>query len=100
MPPEWRTLTVERQVDDPASTLNFFRDILRLRRNAFHFTENDVEWLQLGPDVLAFLSGGVLCVLNTGTSAVPLPDGEVLIASAAIVKGALPTDAAVWLVTG
>ncbi len=100
MPPEWRTLTVERQLVDPDSPLNFFRDILRLRRNAFHFTENDVEWLQLGPDVLAFVSGGVLCVLNTGKVPVSLPQGEVLIASAALDGGKLPPDSAVWLLTG
>ena len=99
MPAEWRTLTVERQLDDPDSTLNFFRDVLRLRRSAFHFTENDVEWLQLGPDVLAFRSGGVLCVLNTGTSAVPLPDGEVIANSAPLKDALLQPDSASWLAT-
>ena len=99
MPPDWRRLTVERQLDDPASTLSFFCDILRLRRNAFHFAANDVEWLESGPSVLAFVSGGVLCVVNTGGSAVKLPDGEVLIANAPLSGGKLPPDSAVWLAT-
>ena len=49
--------------------------------------------------VLAFASGGVLCVVNTGSSAVQLPDGEVLIASTALSGGKLPPDSAVWLAT-
>ncbi|WP_328358439.1 glycoside hydrolase family 13 protein [Mycobacterium sp. NBC_00419] len=99
IPEQWRTLTVERQAGDPDSTLTFFGTILRLRRNAFHFTENDIEWVQLGPGVLAFFSGGVLCVLNTAASAVALPDGTVLAASAPVKDGMLPADAAAWLVT-
>ena len=50
MPAEWASLTVERQQADPDSTLAFFRTILQLRRSAFHFTEYDVEWLQLQDD--------------------------------------------------
>lgn len=99
MPPEWAALTVERQLADPGSTLAFFATILRLRRNRFHFTENDVEWLQLREDALAYLSGGVLCVLNTGSAALPLPAGEVLASSAPLVDGELPPDSAAWLAT-
>lgn len=98
IPAQWQTLTVERQAADPDSTLAFFGTILRLRRSAFHFTDNDVEWVQLAPGVLAFFSGGVLCVLNTGTSAVALPDGAVIAASAPVKGGTLPADAAAWLV--
>ena len=50
--------------------------------------------------MLAFFSGGVLCVLNTGASAVPLPSGTVLVASAPVGDGALPPDSAAWVVTG
>ena len=89
-----------RQLDDPASTLNFFRTVLHLRRNTFHFTDNDVQWLQLRDDALAFFSGGVLCVLNTGTAPLALPDGELLAASVAVSDGALPPDSAAWLATG
>lgn len=98
IPAQWQTLTVERQAADPDSTLAFFRTILRLRRTAFHVTENDVDWVQLGPGVLAFFSGGVLCVLNTSTATVALPDGTVIAASAAVEGGALPADTAAWIV--
>jgi alpha-glucosidase len=88
---------VARQLDDPDSTLSFFRTVLHLRRNTFHFTDNDVQWLQLRDDALAFFSGGVLCVLNTGGSALPLPPGEVLAASGPLDGNALPPDTAAWL---
>ena len=100
IPSQWDTLTVARQEADPDSTLSFFRSVLHLRRSAFHFTENDVEWLQLGPDVLAFFSGGVLCVLNTGASAVPLPAGTVIASSTPVSGTALPPDSAAWVLTG
>lgn len=99
MPAEWAALTVERQLADPDSTLEFFRTILQLRRARFHFTEYDVEWLQLRDDALAFVSGGVLCVLNTGSTPLPLPDGELLTASAPLVGGELPPDSAAWIAT-
>ena len=44
-------------------------------------------------------SDGLRCVLNTGKRPLPLPDGEVLIlASAPMVDGKLPPNAAAWLV--
>ena len=100
IPSQWDTLTLARQEADPESTLSFFRSVLHLRRSAFHFTENDVEWLQLGADALAFFSGGVLCVLNTGTSALPLPAGTVIASSAPLSGMDLPPDSAAWVVTG
>ncbi|MBB3603081.1 alpha-glucosidase [Mycolicibacterium sp. BK556] len=99
IPAEWAALTVERQLTDPDSTLGFFRTILGLRRERFHFTEYDVEWLQLRDDALAFLSGGVLCVVNTGSVALPLPDGDVLAVSAPLVGDELAPDAAAWIAT-
>jgi alpha-glucosidase len=99
MPAEWASLTVERQLADPDSTLTFFRTILRLRHSRFHFTEYDVEWLQLRDDALAFVSGGVLCVLNTGSTPLPLPAGELLTASALLVGGELAPDSAAWIAT-
>lgn len=100
MPPRWDRLTVARQEADPDSTLALFRSVLHLRRNVFHFTENDVEWLQLGLDVLAFFSGGVLCMLNTGAVPVALPSGTVIAASTPVSGDALQPDSAAWVMTG
>jgi alpha-glucosidase len=99
MPAEWDALTVERQLADPDSTLVFFRTILQLRHTRFHYTDYDVEWLQLRDDTLAFLSGGVLCVLNTGSTALPLPAGELLTASTPLVDAMLAPDSAAWIAT-
>jgi alpha-glucosidase len=40
---------------------------------------------------------GVVCVLNAGAQPVPLPEGEVLLASDAVTDGALSPDAAAWI---
>jgi alpha-glucosidase len=97
MPAEWAPLTVAEQLADPASTLNFFRTILRLRRNIFQFHDRTIEWLPNKPEILAFRSGGVLCLLNTSAEAVPIPLGQVIAASAAT-DGAIAPESAVWIV--
>lgn len=62
--------------------------------------DEEVRWdpeLNRGP-VLAFWRGGyVLVLVNTGTESVPLPEGEVLVASAPLPGAELPGEAAVWL---
>ncbi len=98
IPPEWARLTVERQAADDGSTLNFFRELIRLRRNVFRFHGNHVEWVRHDENVLAFRSGGVLCVLNAGDRAVPLDGGRLLAASSALTGGRLAPDSAAWLV--
>ncbi len=98
MPPEWASLTVAEQLSDPNSTLVFFREALELRRNNFRFVKHDVDWIERSVHRLDFVSGGVRCVLNTGPAVVPLPDNEVLAASAPLIDG-LPPDSAVWLRT-
>jgi alpha-glucosidase len=97
MPNDWAPLTVAEQLADPASTLNFFRSILGLRRNTFQFCSRTVEWLPAGPGLLAFRSGGVLCVLNTSGDEVLIPAGRVIAASAPT-DGAVAPESAVWIV--
>ncbi len=99
LPSEWATLTVERQLDDPDSTLSFFRRAIELRRDRVEFGARSIEWLDSPADSLMFRNGGgALCVLNTGRRAIPLPPGEVLLASGGVSDGVLPPDTAVWLV--
>ncbi len=97
VPPAWAGLTVERQLADSDSTLHFFRELVRLRHSAFRFKGNDVDWVRNGSGVLAFRTGGVLCVLNAGTRSVPLDSGRVLATSAPLDGGRLSPDSAVWL---
>ena len=44
------------------------------------------------------LGSGLVCALNAGRRAMALPDGEVLLASGALVDGKLPPNTAAWLV--
>ena len=63
-------------------------------------TDETLEWLQLGDEVLAFRRGsGAVCVVNFGPAAIELPDGEVIVATADVSDG-LPTDATAWLLPG
>ncbi|KUH96901.1 alpha-amylase [Mycolicibacterium acapulense] len=99
IPPEWSALTVEKQLADPSSTLALFRRALELRSQRAEFDSSTVEWLDSPADSLVFhRTGGLVCVLNAGSRPIPLPEGQVLLASAEVSDGALPPDSAAWLV--
>jgi alpha-glucosidase len=99
LPPEWAALTVEKQLADSESTLAFFSRAIELRRSRSEFDGSAVEWLDSPADGLVFrLSSGLTCVLNAGRRAMALPDGELLLASGALVDGKLPPNTAAWLV--
>lgn len=95
-PAEWSKLTVAAQEGDADSTLSFYRAALRLRRDFATTAGDEVEMLDLGPDVLAFRRGPVTVVLNCGTEPVDLPSGTVLLASGPVTDR-LPADTAVWI---
>jgi alpha-glucosidase len=95
-PAEWAARHVEAQAGNPESTLAFYRTALAVRRTFATTAGDDVELLDLGPDLLAFRRGPVTVVLNCGTAPVALPEGEVLMASGPV-SGTLPADTAVWL---
>jgi alpha-glucosidase len=96
-PDGWGPLTVAAQRADPGSTLAFYRRALAARRG---LTGNSVDLVELGEDALAFRRGEVLVVVNAGKAPMPLPAGEVLLASDGGVDGELPPDCAVWLRAG
>lgn len=97
-PDDWATLTVDAQDADPSSTLNLYRAAIALRTQIADFAGSDLEWLELGADVLAFRRGdGTVSITNLGAVPVPLPaHHEVLLASAPL-DGALPPDSTAWL---
>jgi alpha-glucosidase len=95
-PAEWRDLTVEAEAADPASTLEFYRSALAVRRTFATTAGEQVELFDAGDDVLAFRRGPVTVLLNCGSVPVDLPAGEVLAASGPV-DGRLPADTAVWL---
>ncbi|MET0475282.1 MAG: alpha-amylase family glycosyl hydrolase [Mycobacterium sp.] len=97
MPAEWAALTVAAQERDPNSTLAFYRRAIELRHQR-QSVGGPVEFLDSPPDVAIFrCDDGVTCILNAGPSPVPLPAGDLLIASAAVVDGHLPSGAAAWV---
>jgi alpha-glucosidase len=89
-------LSVQAQDDDADSTLSLYRTALALRRELQ--SDEDLHWVETDrDDVLAFRrSNGWLSITNFGTQPVPLPAGEVLLASVPL-TGDLPGAATAWL---
>ncbi len=79
--------------------LSLYRNALRLRRSEEALGDGDLTWLDLGPGVLAFTrSPGFACVVNLSSAPIPLPEHDsVLLTSAPLVDGDLPSDTAAWL---
>jgi alpha-glucosidase len=97
-PAGFAPLAVAAQLTDPDSTLQLYRQALRLRRELQ--TAETLEWLPTGsPDVLHVARpGGWQCVTNFGTEPVALPAGTVLVASGPAANGVLPGETAAWLI--
>ena len=94
-PDDWAPLTVAAQRGDAESTLEFYRRVLAARRALVDLPDT-VELLDLGPDVLGVRRGRLTVVLNCGQSAVPLPPGEVVVASGPLGADLSP-DTAAWV---
>lgn len=95
-PASWAALSVEAQEGAEGSTLELYRSAIRLR-SAFRY-ERDFTLLDTAPPLLAFQRGASMrCVVNFGPQSLPLPEGEILLSSQPISKGALPPDTTVWL---
>jgi alpha-glucosidase len=92
---------VDHQAGDPASTLELYRSALALRGELRLGAGSVAVSEEYGDDVLALVretpSGSFLVVTNFGAEDVRLPEAaEVLLASEALVDGAVPTDVTVW----
>jgi alpha-glucosidase len=96
--PAWfGPLSVQAQQDDPASTLTMYREALGWR--CALRTAERLDWVPGGNgQVLHFARpGGWQSVTNFGSTAVPLPPGTVLVASAPLTDGQLPSDTTAWI---
>ncbi|MEU2773280.1 glycoside hydrolase family 13 protein [Streptomyces sp. NPDC007162] len=96
--PSWfASYAVEAQAGTEGSTLEFYRTALRLRRKLLD--GETLTWAEAPAGVLHFArSDGWRCVTNVSSAPVPLPPGEVLLASVPLpLDGTLPSDATVWL---
>ena len=95
-PDDWAGLTVEAERGDPDSMLSLYRTALRLRRE--HLRDGSPEWMDAPEGVLGWRRDGVSVLVNLSSSAVPAPEGELLLASEpAAAGGTLPPDTAVWV---
>jgi len=95
-PESFGELSVEAQTGVPGSTLELYRQALSVRAECM-IGDESLDWLDLGPSVLAFRRGsGVVCIVNYGRSTVELPEGEVILASTDV-DGGLPANACAWI---
>ncbi|MGV9301166.1 glycoside hydrolase family 13 protein [Amycolatopsis sp. NPDC003676] len=100
MPADWAPLTVERQLEDPESTLSLYRRAVELRKHHPAFRGGDeLQWYGAPAGCFAFRRGrgGLICALNTSASSIALPPGEVLLTSSPLIDGRLAPDSAAWL---
>jgi alpha-glucosidase len=98
-PATWPALSVEAQATDPHSTLELYREALRLRRE-LGTSDEELDWLPSAPDCVAYRRGsGLICVVNFGDEPVPLPDHEELLVASGRLPGgnSVGADTAVWL---
>lgn len=96
-PAEWADLARDQQTGVAGSTLELYTLALRLRRE-FALGNGAVDWLPgFPPAVVAFRSGDVTVVANTGEASVTLPAGDVLLESEPLEGRTLPGDTTVWL---
>jgi alpha-glucosidase len=97
--PAWfKDVNVEVQDKDAQSTLNLYRNALRIRRDLQ--CAEEFKWVKhpLAKDVLHFTRpNGWQCVTNFGTKPFKLPKGQVLLTTKAIVDGKLPANATAWI---
>ena len=96
--PDWfAQFAVDQQAGVAGSTLELYRKAIHIRKRVL--SGETLTWInQANPDVLHFERGnGWQCVTNFGATPVPMPAGEVLVASATDVTDTLPAHSTVWL---
>jgi alpha-glucosidase len=98
-PADWSSLTVEKQLADPDSTLSLHREALRIRHEHPGLQSEDFAWRESAEGVLDFVRGNSFrCVVNISGAAVTLGgSASVLLSSAPVADGTLPADSTAWL---
>ncbi len=94
----WGKFSAQSQEDIKDSTLNIYRSALAIRKNESGLGDGPMEFIDAGPDVVAFTRpGNFACYINFG-SPIELPaNSRVLICSGPVDGERLPTDTAIWL---
>ncbi|SDR88452.1 alpha-glucosidase [Friedmanniella luteola] len=96
-PAAFSRTAVSAQRGAAGSTLELYTQALRLRRTLQG--PESLTWLPAGDEVLHLeRPGGWHCVMNFGSDPAPLPEGQLLLSSAAApVVDQLPGETTVWL---
>ena len=94
----WGSYSVESQVGVENSTHTLYSQALAIRKSESGLGDGPMEWIDAGPDVIAFSRpGNFACYVNFG-KAIAIPQGaKVLLSSDEIVGDVIPTDTTVWL---
>ena len=98
--PSWfGDYSVEAESGDEASMLSLYRRAIALRRRLI--AEERAQWLDLGGSVLAFRRpNGWVSVTNFGTSAIELPEGEIVLRTDSGSDGrSLEPDSTAWIIS-
>ena len=92
------------ELNDKNSMINLYRDALAIRQNKLTVTRDAASfaWMDMGDSVIAYArptadGRRMISVTNFGADAIALPKGEILISSAPLIDGQLPTDTAAWV---
>jgi len=90
VPDSWCDVSVETQLEGDASMLALYRRAIERRpTGAF-------AWRDSPAGVVAFDRDDVTCVVNFGPASVPLPEGELVLASDGV-DGELPPNTGAWM---
>ncbi|MFS8204222.1 glycoside hydrolase family 13 protein [Streptomyces sp. CWNU-52B] len=96
-PSDYGSYAVAAQRGRPDSTLELYRDLLRLRRrHALGQGQGPLAWVASPDDVLHLRNGSVEVVTNLGQRPVPLPPGVDLLVASEPVTTHVPADTTVW----
>lgn len=96
-PDEFGTVAVSSQSGEDDSTLELYREAMRLRRQLQ--TGEELDWVPTEhPQVLHFVRpNGWHCITNFGIEAVALPNLVLRLSTARLREGRLPGEATAWL---
>jgi alpha-glucosidase len=95
-PGSYADLSLDQQESDSSSTLNLYRQMLKLRKN-HKLGEGAFNWLSQG-EVLSYQNGSVAVIHNFSTEPIALPDGELLLSSLPLnAQGQLNPNDSAWV---
>ena len=96
-PKSFAALARSKQEGVAGSTLELYKSLLSIRKQ-WELGTGSCEWLPgENDDVVAFRNGRLAVIANTGDADVPLPAGEILVASGDLDQGLLPAHTTAWV---